>query len=138
MFAGVGPFAITLASHAALVVACDLNPHAVELMLENIVQNRTRNVLPVLADARRLAGIFSWQFDRIIMNLPLSGTEFLKEAFRLCKAGGMIHFYSLVSVKGEHLACIQELGGEVVAERVVRSYSPGQWHAVYDIVVTSS
>ena len=34
MFAGVGPFAITLAGKAALVVAADLNPHAIELMLE--------------------------------------------------------------------------------------------------------
>ena len=135
MFAGVGPFAITLAARVALVVACDLNPRAVELMLENIAQNRTKNVLPVLADARRLAGIFFWRFDRIVMNLPLSGTEFLPEAFRLCKSGGMIHFYSLVSAEGEHLACIQGLGGEVIAERMVRSYSPGQWHAVYDVRV---
>ncbi|MFA4826064.1 MAG: class I SAM-dependent methyltransferase family protein [Methanoregula sp.] len=138
MFAGVGPFAITLAARAALVVASDLNPQAVELMLENIAQNRTRNVIPVLADARRLAGIFPWQFDRIVMNLPLSGTEFLPEAFRLCKAGGTIHFYSLVSEEGEHRECIHGLGGEVIAERVVRSYSPGQWHAVYDICVKSS
>ena len=34
MFAGVGPFAITLAGKAALVVAADLNPQAIELMLE--------------------------------------------------------------------------------------------------------
>lgn len=135
MFAGVGPFAITLAARAALVVASDLNPHAVELMLENIAQNRTTNVLPVLADARRLAGIFPWRFDRIVMNLPLSGTEFLPEAFRLCKAGGTIHFYSLVAAESEHLSCIRGLGGEVIAERVVRSYSPGQWHAVYDVRV---
>ena len=135
MFAGVGPFAITLAGRAALVVACDLNRQAVELMLENIAQNRTRNVLAVLADARRLPGIFPWRFDRIVMNLPLSGTEFLPEAFRLCKAGGMIHFYSLVSAEGEHCECIEGFGGEVIAERMVRSYSPGQWHAVYDVKV---
>jgi len=40
-----------------------------------------------------------------------------------------------VSAEGEHTACIRELGGKVFAERVVRSYSPGQWHAVYDIRV---
>ena len=135
MFAGVGPFAITLAARAALVIACDLNPQAVELMLENIAQNRIKNMLPVLADARRLAGIFPWRFDRIVMNLPLSGTDFLPDAFRLCRAGGMIHFYSLVAAEGEHRECIQGLGGEVLAERVVRSYSPGQWHAVYDVKV---
>ncbi|WP_321505501.1 class I SAM-dependent methyltransferase family protein [uncultured Methanoregula sp.] len=134
MFAGVGPFAITLAARASLVVASDLNPRAIELMLENILQNRIKNVLPMLADARRLVDLLPWKFDRIVMNLPLAGTEFLPEAFCLCRPGGIIHFYSLVSAKGEHTARIRELGGTVIAEREVRSYSPGQWHAVYDIV----
>ena len=135
LFAGVGPFAITLAARAAFVVAADLNPRAVELMLENIVRNRAVNVLPMLADARRLPSVLPWQFDRIVMNLPLAGTEFLPEAFRLCRPGGTIHFYSLVSAEGEHTARIEELGGTVLAEREVRSYSPGQWHAVYDVRV---
>lgn len=135
MFAGVGPFAITLAGRATFVVASDINPQAVELMLENIALNRTKNVLPVLSDARRLGGILPWRFDRIVMNLPLSGTEFLQDAFRLCKSGGIIHFYSLVSSEGEHAGVIRDLGGEIENERVVRSYSPGQWHAVYDVRV---
>ncbi|MFA4877292.1 MAG: class I SAM-dependent methyltransferase family protein [Methanoregula sp.] len=133
MFAGVGPFAITLAAKASLVVASDLNPKAIGLMLENIELNRIRNVLPMLADARRLGDIIPWKFDRIVMNLPLAGTEFLQDAFRLSKPGGKIHFYSLVSAPGEHTARIRELGGTVLSEREVRSYSPGQWHAVYDI-----
>ncbi|OPY39196.1 MAG: tRNA (guanine(37)-N1)-methyltransferase Trm5b [Methanoregula sp. PtaU1.Bin051] len=135
MFAGVGPFAIALARHAALVVAADINPAAVGLMQENISRNKVRNAIPTLADARRLAGVFPWQFDRIIMNLPKSGESFLPDAFRLCRAGGMIHFYALVSAEGEHRVRIGELGGEVIAERVVRSYSPARWHTVYDIVV---
>jgi len=135
MFAGVGPFAITLSPRAALVVAADLNPQAILLMIENIRKNRAANVIPLLADARRLEKILPWKFNRIVMNLPLAGTEFLPEAFRLVRPGGTIHFYSLVSKEGEHLARIQELGGTIVTEREVRSYSPGQWHAVYDIVV---
>ena len=134
MFAGVGPFALTLAARAGVVVAADLNPQAVLLMVENIRKNRAGNVIPILADARHLEKIFSWKFDRIIMNLPLAGAEFLPEAFRLVRLGGTIHFYSLVSEKSEHLARIRELGGTDVAEREVRSYSPGQWHTVYDIV----
>ena len=54
MFAGVGPFAITLSAKAALVAASDINPQAVALMLENIARNHAKNVLPILADARRL------------------------------------------------------------------------------------
>jgi tRNA (guanine37-N1)-methyltransferase len=135
MFAGVGPFAISLAARAGVVVAADLNPQAVLLIMENCRKNRAANVIPVLADARHLEKIFPWKFDRIVMNLPLSGTEFLPEAFQLVRPGGTIHFYSLVSETGEHLARIRELGGTDVAEREVRSYSPGQWHAVYDITV---
>jgi tRNA (guanine37-N1)-methyltransferase len=135
MFAGVGPFAITLAARAALVVASDINPQAIMLMLANLAQNHTKNVLPVLADAHHLPAIIPWQFDRIVMNLPLSGNTFLSDGFRLCKPGGIIHYYSLVSREGEHNDCIHELGGEIIAERVVRSYSPGQWHAVYDVRV---
>ena len=135
MFAGVGPFAITLAARAALVVASDINPQAIMLMLVNLAQNRTKNVLPVLADAHHLPAIIPWQFDRIVMNLPLSGSAFLSDGFRLCKPGGIIHYYSLVSREGEHNDCIHELGGEIITERLVRSYSPGQWHAVYDVRV---
>jgi len=135
MFAGVGPFAITLAAKAAFVVAADLNPQAVDLMLENLARNRAGNVLPVLADARRLPALLPWRFDRIVMNLPLAGMEFLPYAFPLCEPGGTIHFYALVSARGEHTARIQELGGTVLAEREVRSYSPAQWHAVYDVQV---
>jgi tRNA (guanine37-N1)-methyltransferase len=133
MFAGVGPFAIALSGPASLVVACDLNPRAIGLLRENLRKNRVGNVLAVLADARRLPGILPWKFDRIVMNLPLAGTEFLPDAFRLVLPGGTIHFYALVSQEGEHTARVQELGGTVIAERAVRSYSPAQWHAVYDI-----
>jgi tRNA (guanine37-N1)-methyltransferase len=133
MFAGVGPFAIALADRAVLVVASDINPQAIQLMLENCAKNRVRNVLPVLADARHLVDTIPWQFDRIVMNLPKSGESFLPDAFRLCKAGGMIHFYALVSKEGEYRERITGLGGDVAAEKVVRSYSPAQWHAVYDV-----
>ena len=135
MFAGVGPFAITLAGRAALVVASDINPGALLLMMANLEQNRTRNILPVLADARHLLSEMPFQYDRIIMNLPMSGAAFLPDVFRLCKHGGMVHFYSLVSEESEHISAISELGGMTVRERIVRSYSPAQWHAVYDIIV---
>jgi tRNA (guanine37-N1)-methyltransferase len=135
MFAGVGPFAITLSSRAGLVVASDINPAAVSLMLENCLLNRSVNVLPVLADVSGLAGIFSRQFSRIIMNLPLEGSGFLKTAFSLCRSGGYIHFYTLETTVGQYETLIQEYPVVSVTERRVRSYSPGTWHAVYDIQV---
>jgi methyltransferase (EC 2.1.1.-) len=135
MFAGVGPFAITLAPRAGLVVASDINPAAVALMLENCLMNRSPNILPVLADASVIPRIFSRRFSRIIMNLPLGGQEFLEGAFSLCRSGGFIHFYTLQSRAGEFADLIQQFPVAALQERTVRSYSPGSWHSVYDIQV---
>jgi len=135
MFAGIGPFAIALARKAALVVAVDLNPRAVQLMEENIRLNRVRKVLPFLADASHMGAVLPWKFDRIIMNHPFGSLSFLPEAFRLCRPGGMIHCYVLEESEGEALPEIRKFPVREVHERAVRSYAPGRWHAVYDIVV---
>ena len=133
MFAGVGPFSIALANRASIIYACDINPAAVLLMEKNIRKNRVRTIIPVLADTMILPHILKPCFDRIIMNLPLSGSEFLPVAFSLCRPGGIIHWYVLVSRTGEHLQKIHEMGASFVQERQVRSYSSDRFHTVYDI-----
>jgi len=135
MFAGVGPFAVTLARKADLVVAADLNPAAVHLLVENITLNRVNNVVPVLADAGHLPRYGFRPFDRVIMNLPLAAPRFLPEAAALCRDGGTIHLYALEEQDGEYLSLIREVTGGEVIERRVRTYSPGKWHAVYDITL---
>jgi len=136
MFAGVGPFAITCAAQASIVYACDLNPGAVRLMEENIRMNRRTNILPVLADASHLSGILPHaSFDRIIMNLPMDPAPFLDAAFALARDGATIHLYAL---QEEHGALLRDLAPRTIGtitEREVRSYSPSQHHAVYDIDV---
>ena len=133
MFAGVGPFAITLAGPAGLVLAADTNPGAVRLMIRNIRLNRVRNVIPLLADAHRIPSVIHRAFDRIVMNHPTGATAFLADAFALCRPGGIIHLYVLQAAEGEALPQIHEFPVDSVTERYVRSYSPGRWHAVYDI-----
>ncbi len=135
MFAGVGPFAITMSDRARLVVSSDINPAAVILMKENCLDNRCNNVMSLLADSGRLSKILPWKFDRVVMNLPLDAPKFLEEAFRLCRPGGTIHCYALVSSVGEYLGKIETFQPSVVREHTVRSYSPGKWHTVYDITV---
>jgi tRNA (guanine37-N1)-methyltransferase len=135
MFAGAGPFALTLARGARFVAASDVNPAAIGAMIENCRRNRIANVLPVLADAARLGGVFTRPFDRVIMNLPLSPRPFLPAAFSLCRPGGTIHLYHLQSSEGEALPALAPFPVAGVVERRVRSYSPGRWHAVYDILV---
>ena len=69
------------------------------------------------------------------MNLPLAGTEFLPDAFRLCRPGGTIHFYSLVSAKASIPPGYRNWAGRCLPSGKSGRYSPGQWHAVYDIRV---
>jgi len=135
MFAGVGPFAITLAARAKTVVACDLNPAAVTLLIGNLRLNRCRNVLPLLCDAARLPSFLYPGFDRVVMNLPLSPASFLDQAFSLVRPGGTIHLYALQSRDGEMLALLDGRGAAEIREHVVHTYSPSQWLAVYDIRV---
>lgn len=135
MFAGVGPFAITLAEKAGVVYAADLNPGAVELMLGNVALNRVRNVLPFLADAARLPDILPRGFDRVVMNLPFGAMGFLDAALALCRPGGTIHLYAMVGEEGALSSTLRAKGLEVLGERVVHSYSPAEWLAVYDLRV---
>ena len=134
MFAGVGPFAITLAEKASVVYAGDINPEAVILMVRNIARNHLTNVVPILSDAINLPDIITNPADRIIMNLPLHSIPFLTAAFRMTKPGGMIHLYALVSREDEYLDTLRSFPAEKVEYQYVRSYSPDRFHVVYDIV----
>lgn len=134
MFAGVGPFAITLAEKASFVAAGDLNPEAVLLLEENCRRNHCTTILPMLADARHLPAFFGTaSFDRVIMNLPMGAQMFLDEGLSLCREGGTVHFYVLQESEGQYLSFISEKTAGLVCEHVVRSYSPALHHAVYDI-----
>jgi len=135
MFAGVGPFAVMLAEKAGMIWACDLNPDAVSLLIENISRNRVSNVIPILADAASLPEVCGRQFDRVIMNLPLMAERFLPAASKICRSGGTIHFYALVADEDEDTPLLNRIPIKSVEKRFVRSYAPGRSHVVYDIVV---
>jgi tRNA (guanine37-N1)-methyltransferase len=135
MFSGVGPFAITLAEKAGVVYAADINPGAVGLMLQNISLNRAKNVLPLLADAARLPWILQSGFDRVVMNLPFGAVGFLDAALALSRPGGAIHLYAMVGEEGALSSLLQEKGLSILGERVVHTYSPSEWLAVYDLRV---
>lgn len=135
MFAGVGPFAIMLAEKALNIWACDLNPDAVSLLIENIRLNHQSNIIPVYADAATLPAVFGRRFDRIVMNLPLMAEKFLPAAFDLCRPGGTIHLYSLVSDDQEENPLLSRHPVISLKKRFVRSYAPGRSHMVYDIVI---
>ena len=56
MFAGVGPFAVPMASRGAAVLACDLNPRAVAYLVDNARRNGVSDRLTAVeGDVRELA-----------------------------------------------------------------------------------
>ncbi|NJD99500.1 class I SAM-dependent methyltransferase family protein [Thermococcus sp. LS1] len=142
MFAGVGPYSILLAKKAKLIFACDINPWAVRYLEENRQLNKTPNVIPILADVRKIAGKI--EADRVIMNLPKFADRFLREAMLSVKDGGIVHYYGFgpeENLFSEHEAKINDIASELgfhvefLDERKVRPYAPRQFNIAIDFRV---
>ncbi len=147
MFAGVGPYTILIAkTHENVkVYAIDINPDAIAFLEKNARLNRVEGkVHPLLGDAKqivrqRLRGVA----DRVIMNLPEKSMEFISAACEALKPeGGIIHFYSFVSLSDswESLKIqfekeIEKFGRKVekiLFMRLIRETAPYEWQAVLD------
>ncbi len=133
MFSGVGPFAIMIAKLArpAAVYAIDLNPDAVQLMIENIHLNKVEGVVPLEGDARQ------WVFDlpcadRVVMNLPHSAIDFFADALTRLKLGGVMHLYHICDRNDFHgvLEDLRRIANgmgvelEVLRSEELKTYSP--------------
>jgi len=133
MFAGIGPFSIMIAKSRSpkVVYAIDINPEAVNLMKENALLNKVESVIPILGDARKEIQTLE-KADRIIMNLPHDAKEYVPDAIRALKPGGIIHYYEIMEEQDiaktlERIADSARREGRVmkeVARRKVKSYSP--------------
>ena len=101
MFSGCGPFVCTIAKNtlAKEVIGIELNSVGHELLLENCNLNKLKNVTAVNGDVRDICEYFAEKnitFDRILMPLPKTANEFLKDAFKVSKKGTIIHLYDFV------------------------------------------
>lgn len=142
MFAGIGPFALMIAKtrRPKIVYAIDLNPDAIFYMKENMAANRVSNVVPVLGDARQELPKLE-KADRIIMNLPHQASDFLADALRSLKPGGVVHYYEIfeeadLADRVEKIIMISRKEGRVskeLARRRVKSYSPTMNFYGFDI-----
>lgn len=142
MFAGVGPFALLIAKRKRVerLWAVDINPTAIDYLKRNIERNRVEGVEAVCGDARQvIKGIPP--LDRVIMNLPHKGHEFLPDAIMACANDATIHYYEISkgtegrAVQIEFMASRLGRGAEVMNVREVRSYSATESTFVYDIRV---
>ena len=144
MFAGVGPFAIMISSHARpeVVYAIDLNHEAVEYMKRNIELNRAERVVPIEGDAGEVLYDLPCA-DRIIMNLPHSAKDFFHDALSRLNLGGTIHLYHICERGDIGRAADQlltEARGtgvrvEVAREEELKTYSPSMSVFSLDLVL---
>lgn len=143
MFAGIGYFTLPLAMHAraSRVIACEINPLAFRYLSENVMLNHVEEVVePVLGDNRDLPG--ERVADRVVMGYVRTTGEHLKDAFRLVRRGGTIHYQDTFPLEifpdraMENLsAAAGDRGFKVELMREVKSYSPGVSHMVLDVRV---
>ncbi len=147
MFAGVGPFSILIAKRYphAKVIAIDKNPHAIQYLKQNIELNKVRNIEVREGDVRdAIKGIKD--ADHIIMNLPHSALDFLKEGISAVKNRGVIHLYAIAHEDefDAILKRIQESAHEMnvgiipLNKRIVRPYAPYQYNICIDFRVSFS
>ncbi len=121
MFAGVGPFAITVAKNAQPkeVVGVELNPEAVRYFRENVRLNKLENVKVYEGDVREVVPRLEGKFDRILMPSPNNAQEFADVAAIKAKPGTTIHYYTFAGVEEE-----KELPGRV--EELFSPYLKGK------------
>jgi len=142
MFAGVGPYAIPMATAGADVVACDLNETAIEYLRENAERNGASDRVTALAgDVRETTSEYAGFADRLVMNLPHSADEFLDTAVTLAGEECAVHYYDIQHEEdpfGPGLRAIRAAAGDtydvaVETERIVRSYAPHEYNVCLDV-----
>ena len=142
MFAGVGPYAIPMATAGAEVVACDLNETAIEYLRENAERNGASDRVTALAgDVRETTSEYAGFADRLVMNLPHSADEFLDTAVTLAGEECAVHYYDIQHEEdpfGPGLRAIRAAAGDtydvaVETERIVRSYAPHEYNVCLDV-----
>jgi tRNA (guanine37-N1)-methyltransferase len=141
MFAGVGPYAIPMASTGAAVVACDLNPDAIEYLRENAVRNGVADRITThVGDVRELTDEYADWADRLVMNLPHTAAEFADAAVAFAGDSCVIHLYDIQHEDGPFeraRTALEDAAGDeyrvtVLEERVVRSYAPHELNVCLD------
>ncbi|MFB6092559.1 MAG: class I SAM-dependent methyltransferase family protein [Haloquadratum sp.] len=149
MFAGVGPFAIPMAARGAEVVACDLNPVAVEYLRENARRNGVDDrVTAIEGDVRDRVDDYADWADRLVMNLPHSADDFLDAAVAMAGTECVLHYYDIqheADPFGPGAAAIREAAAAadppydvaVETERIVRSYAPHEHNVCLDVRLTA-
>ena len=146
MFSGIGQFCLPLAKYSSpeKVIAIEKRPETFQFLKENIKLNKLENVEARLGDNLEVSPVnFA---DRVLMGYFFSPENYLEIALRALRNGrGMLHFHAIIKkpelkVYGDRVAELVRKEGyeaKVNYNRIIKSYAPMVWHAVYDIEARS-
>jgi tRNA (guanine37-N1)-methyltransferase len=148
MFCGVGSFPIHITRlHKTHVVAIDINPEAITLLKESIGLNKLIGTIePVVGDSRTYLSNSKEAFaDRVIMNHPSGAFDFVSDACRILKPGGVMHYYDFIGgdnpedeIRRKARKLVEESGRsvqEVSRIRRVRDSAPYEYQMVVDLII---
>ncbi|MHA1881927.1 MAG: class I SAM-dependent methyltransferase [Candidatus Thorarchaeota archaeon] len=148
LFTGVGPFAIHIAkNHDATIVAVDINPDAIELLQKSMTLNKLQGKIePIVSDAHEFSEKSKpYTFDRVIMNHPSGAFEFVGDACRMLRPGGIMHYYDFIGGENpeseltEKITSLIETNGRKIKEfgriRRVRDSAPYEYQMVIDVIL---
>jgi tRNA (guanine37-N1)-methyltransferase len=146
-FAGAGPFAILAAkkTKAERVIGIEINPDAIRYFHENVRLNKLKNVEVMEGDVRERASTYYGQCDRILMPLPERAVEYVDEAIKCTKPGGIIHLYCFAKeeeIDGieENIAAIASSlnrDAKFLGHELVLPWGPRIWKMRVDVKLTS-
>ncbi|MDI6738449.1 MAG: class I SAM-dependent methyltransferase family protein [Nanoarchaeota archaeon] len=99
MFSGVGPYNCVIAKNTAAkeVYGIEINPDAHKYALDNVKLNKLSNVKLFCGDVRKIVPKLGKKFDRIIMPLPKSASDFLDVAKEAAKPSAVVHIYEILN-----------------------------------------
>jgi len=143
MFAGIGYFCLGIAkfSEAKKIYAIEINPGPHEYLLENIKLNKVvSKLVPMLGDSAVETHKLGKIADRVIMGLLPSCKGYLKDAMKVVKPNGVIHYHGIAK-KDEEKKLFEDvkraarIGGRkvrLIKKTKVKSYAPKVYHWVLD------
>lgn len=145
MFAGIGYFSLPIAKYsgARRVFACEKNYDSYMFLVKNIrINGLIDKIIPILSDNRNMPGI---EFaDRILMGYVQTTSEFLDNALRMIRPGGIIHYHDTFYT-GNYINRINDIFERachgkynVLDIHEVKSFAPSVSHYVADVRVKLS
>lgn len=96
MFSGIGPYPLYIAkfSDADAIIGIEINPAAHRYAKENLSLNKIKGGIDLYnGDVTEFVPKLDLAFDRIVMPLPVSGSDHLSLALDHITPGGVLHHY---------------------------------------------